>query len=67
MVQEPSTECAIVNGKLVRTRVFHTNGVTFGLLGVSFFALLNYAIPKWLVACWIAAIIGVVGYIVINL
>ncbi|MEM7015393.1 MAG: cbb3-type cytochrome c oxidase subunit I [Verrucomicrobiota bacterium] len=29
-----------------RIRVFHTNGVIFGWLGVGFFALLNYAVPK---------------------
>ncbi|PIR21389.1 MAG: hypothetical protein COV45_01185 [Deltaproteobacteria bacterium CG11_big_fil_rev_8_21_14_0_20_47_16] len=29
-----------------RLRVFHTNGVIFGWLGVSFFAILNYVIPK---------------------
>ena len=29
-----------------RIRVFHTNGVIFGWLGVSFFALLNYIVPK---------------------
>ena len=29
-----------------RLRVFHTNGVIFGWLGGSFFAILNYAIPK---------------------
>lgn len=29
-----------------RLRVFHTNGVIFGWLGLSFFALLNYIVPK---------------------
>ncbi len=29
-----------------RLRVFHTNGVVFGWLAVSFFAILNYIIPK---------------------
>jgi len=29
-----------------RLRVFHTNGVIFGWLGVSFFAIFNYVVPK---------------------
>ncbi|MBI4237332.1 MAG: cbb3-type cytochrome c oxidase subunit I [Deltaproteobacteria bacterium] len=29
-----------------RIRVFHTNGVIFGWLGLSFFAMLNYIVPK---------------------
>ncbi|RMG63770.1 MAG: cytochrome oxidase [Calditrichaeota bacterium] len=29
-----------------RIRVFHTNGVIYGWLGVSFLALLNYIVPK---------------------
>lgn len=29
-----------------RLRVFHTNGIAFGWLGLSFFGLLNYVVPK---------------------
>ncbi|MBI4411133.1 MAG: cbb3-type cytochrome c oxidase subunit I [Deltaproteobacteria bacterium] len=29
-----------------RIRVFHTNGVIFGWLGLSFFGILNYCVPK---------------------
>ena len=59
-----------------RIRVFHTNGVIFGWLGLSFLAILNYIVPKlsnrpllseklawWTLGLWILALVVGLGAI----
>ncbi len=62
-----------------RLRVFHTNGVIYGWLGLSFLAILNYIVPKltnrpllseklawWTLGVWVIAVTVGLGAILLG-